>query len=236
MILIERTYENAHSGSQIWSVAALKESEIITGGGDGSLRTWLCNQMCPQQLCLPAEVTDNHPKIVKFINDKIIILTNLGGLFLCNTDGKLKISITLDILKNYAVMDADDRIVVCGSLDGAVIVLHAESLQILHETQCTEGKIFALSLLECDQILVNGVNGILILMNLTSSSVTEVVRSQLPDCKQRWFSASSNWRDKIVVGDRMGGVHVFDKAHLHLIKSFHKLHGRNGVTDIKNSK
>ena len=215
---------------------------IITGGGDGSIRTWNLQEPGPVHLVSPdSDSKDDNPKIVKIIKENTFVLTNQGNLFAYDSEDNIVCSKTLTCLRNYAVMDANDEIMVLGALDGTIIVVSTSTLDTILEQKVIDGKIFALSLVDENKMLINGTNGSLILYHLDLSKerkITELSRGILPESKQRWFAAAMIWneRSNIIVGDRMGGVHVYNLEDFILLQSFRKLHGVHGVTDIHTSR
>ena len=215
---------------------------IITGGGDGSIRTWNLQEPGPVHLAFPdSDSQDDNPKIVKIIKENTFVLTNQGNLFAYDSEDNIVSTKILNCLRNYAVMDANDEIMVLGSLDGTIIVLSTTSLQTVLEEKVVNGKIFAVSLVDENKMLINGTNGSLILYDLDISQgrkITELSRGVLPESKQRWFAAAKIWVEKIniIVGDRMGGVHVYNLEDFTIVQSFRKLHGVHGVTDIHTSR
>ena len=144
----------------------------------------------------------------------------------------------LPALKNYAVLDLDNKVMFFGALNGVVIVFCLETFQVLSELTVISGKIYAISQIDDQEIIINGADGCLSLcqFNATTKSITKVGQGVLPESKQRWFASAKRWQEYVVIGDRMGGVHIFLHSTMELVKSFKKLHGRNGVTDIKCSR
>jgi WD40 repeat protein len=215
---------------------------IITGGGDGSIRNWNLQEPGPVHLVLPdSDSQDDNPKIVQLIKENTFVLTNQGNLYAYDSEDNIVSTKTLTCLRNYAVMDANDEIMVLGALDGTIIVVSTSTLDTILEQKVIDGKIFSVSLVDENKMLINGTNGSLILYDLDISQgrkITELSRGVLPESKQRWFAAAMIWVEKsnIIVGDRMGGVHVYNLEDFILLQSFRKLHGVHGVTDIHTSR
>ena len=174
----------------------------------------------------------DFPKLVKFIGDRILVLTNDG--LLISVINEIEWIRPFPVLKTYAVMDNNsEEHILLGSLSGSVHILQLcpEFKPILEET-VIQGKIFSAALFS-DRFLVNGSEGRLVLASFTPGATwSKISEGSLPDSKQRWFSVAREWMKFLVLGDRVGSLHIYSQD-LVLQQSFKKIHNRNGVTDIK---
>jgi len=228
---LDRTITDAHCGSPIWSLCMLGADVLVTGGGNSAVSTWNLQNNSSEELFCDIEPEDS-PKLVKFINNKIFVLTNLGKL-ICHQNRQIT-NINVPGLQSYAVISSNSQDhILLASLAGDVTIISSHDYGILFRSSVIRAKIFAAELFETD-FLVNGPDGRLVLARFDGAAdeAQVVCEGLLPECKQRWFSVARVLGDRLIVGDRVGSVHVYGRQNLVLKTSFKKLHGRNGVTDI----
>ena len=149
-----------------------------------------------------------------------------------------------DLLRGYGLLEADqDRLYLC-TLTGDLITLKLATtadgnlrasdatLQRIHES-----KIFSLHVQD-GGILTCGLNGELRLVR-EGGAIHNLI---LPACgDQRWVSCATLVRGALVVGDRCGGLHVYDlkagepgpDGPVGPVQSLRRAHGKRGVGDVR---
>ncbi|CAH1783035.1 unnamed protein product [Owenia fusiformis] len=125
---------------------------------------------------------------------------------------------------------------VCGS----VILVNKQGTKIqgvtLFEKHIYTGKVFSVKWLSEESVLTSGPEGEIIRWSV-DANLGEVERKDvwiLPTSKQRWTSAAT-WIQQyelLIVGDRVGSVHVYKKSEKNAVQSFFKVHGQGGTTDV----
>ena len=136
-------------------------------------------------------------------------------------------------LRSYAVLTVNSsNLILLASLNGTVKIINPAGCVTLNSA-VIEGKIFSAELFS-DQFLLNGVEGRLVLCRFGSNGTCDkVAEGTLPVSKQRWFSVAREWNDILILGDRVGSLHLYRRENLELKQTFKKIHGRNGVTDLR---
>ncbi|KAM7304511.1 hypothetical protein ISCGN_014411 [Ixodes scapularis] len=128
------------------------------------------------------------------------------------------------------------------TVGGANVTLLAEDL--VHD-----GRVHSIRWVSdtCPAFLSSGPNGFMILTQLADDvpssdelgSVESLSTFLLPRGRQRWATAAILLPPCLFVGDRSGSVHAFllddDQDMVEPFRTFHAIHGCNGVTDMKHT-
>ena len=174
----------------------------------------------------------DFPKIVQFIGKDIFVLSNEGALLAVDESMHVRRVFQDDSLKSYAVMVSEgNNCILLAGLNGGVKLLNPDTGVVHFDRVVVEGKIFAAALFR-EKFLINGPDGVLLLFP-TTGDCRQLGQGTLPEAKQRWFAVAKDWKRFLLLGDRVGSVHLYNTDDLTLMQSFRKLHGRNGVTDIQ---
>ena len=105
----------------------------------------------------------------------------------------------------------------------------------LKSHQAFSGKIFALATLQPSQhLLLCGANGEMKIFKMVGDEMVSVCNLLLPVCKeQRWFSCAAETDLYLVVGDRCGNLHLYDRNSGKLLYTLPKVHKRHGIGCIE---
>ena len=220
----------------MWSVCpggGEEQDWILTGGGDAGLSRWklTVDNQAEQLQCGIAE--SDFPKHVQFLGSSIYVFTNSGHLINIEK-GRAQSVYHDESFSSYAVLAANrDGLILIAGLQGNVTLLETQNHSTVLNSHFINGKVFAAALFS-QEFLLNGPDGLLVIYRFSREGVTErLAEGRLPEAKQRWFSAFETWKSDLVLGDRVGSLHILDKRSLAIKQTFKKIHGRNGVTDIK---
>lgn len=229
-----------NNGSAVWSVVKLEDEVVLTGGGDGSIARW---DFGDQEVATTLDCRLSKPRVVKCImKGRVLIIGDDGDLVSYNMNSNRVCTLYTDTsLSSYSLLSVSkDTVVMCG-LTGQVVAAKlrlsddVDMLEWITKKHVIEGKIFACAVYG-EQLLVNGCEGKLVLVERTQGELLVRGVGHLPDMKQRWFTVATVWNDMWVVGDRCGGLHTFTlqtEGKLLMMQSLPKLHGKMGVTDLK---
>ena len=225
----------SNGGSAVWSVAALSDESVVSGGGDGSVVTTHLTNTTHHSHTVIA-MNHGKPRIVKCAgsSDSVLIMDDLGNLLLWNSNKPEDDPVLIysnDRLSSYCLLETrGDTVVMCG-LSGDVVIgsLSGAELTSVSSRQVMDSKIFSCGVLSNNTVIVCDGQGQLVLLDQGLARVGEGV---LPVMREPWFTASSHIRDWTVLGDRGGGVHFIRlrDTTLEIVTTFTKMHDRHGVT------
>jgi WD40 repeat protein len=249
-----------HLGSPVWSLADIPDQKrIISGGGDASINSFIADDVStrPVAACLELENVSegDYPKLVSFISDTnwIICLTFNGTVkIICSQSGLQATLLQDDQLKNHPFMEVSGDLIFLANLQGYIMVARwtsstpLPSCTIFHQHQVVcrrqNDQTFAMTYLKkSSNLLLSRANGNMELFDKTSDDrlVSKCIMV-LPPCKQqRFFSCAMELGSppsRIIVGDRCGNIHIYDKDSGVLCQSLNKVHGRHGVGSILSSR
>ncbi|XP_046542365.1 WD repeat-containing protein 6-like [Haliotis rubra] len=241
-----------HKEKSIWSLACDKSGNfVVSGGGDASIRMWLLDdddrhQEAPQ-LCLsvPSHLQGEKDDFARSVAmcgvDIVIIMTNGGCLLQYSVSSRTWTCLYQDALfSSYTVMavSPSNTLVAIGNITGTVKVFDVGTCELCSGGQMFEGKVFGLTWVDKEHLLITGPQGVMYI--LSAPSLSKAACLTLPVCKQRWASAGALCADLgvLVCGDREGTVHCYhiiqgaQEAPTLPSSSFAKIHGKAGVTDV----
>jgi WD40 repeat protein len=231
---------------------------LLTGGSDSAVQQWQFTSSCghqsvPEELRFLNAQPADLPKLVASIGDaQVVVLTDRGVLYLASGHSSDMLEVYRDQgLASYAVMsvleEADDDgqlLLLLGNLAGQVQLLNITTsgqLTKVLEAPVATGKIFSAALLSPAEFLVCDGSRQLGLWNVVGGGgdavVGQLASGRLPEMKHAWFTVARKWGGEqwYVVGDRCGGVRFYTRIDscLEARHEFHRIHGANGVTDIR---
>ena len=230
---------SGNSGSAVWSVAKVEREVVVTGGGDGSIVRW---DLGKQEVGTVVKCGLSRPRVVKCVEEgRVLIMGDCGELVCYNMTNKSISHLYKDSsFASYSLLSVyQDMVVMCG-LSGQVVLANLrlsednDTLEEIVQKHLVEGKIFSCAVYGV-QVLVNGCEGKLVLAERQEKELVVIGTGYLPDCKQRWFTTATMWKNMWAVGDRCGGIHTLalHEGQLVIKQSMAKLHGKMGVTDLK---
>ncbi|XP_055955530.1 WD repeat-containing protein 6 [Patella vulgata] len=241
-----------HKGKSIWSLdVSEKNSFIVTGGGDNSIRLWRINSFHSPSastvltvLQIPSNLkvdTDDIPRSVVLKNyNEALIMTNAGSLFHYNLSQNIWQLLHHDpSFKSYSliVTSPDEQLTVVGNIEGDIRVFSKDNCIC---ERIFNGKVFSLIWVDLNDIVATGPDGNVILLSVIYNEDHQLVLHHkavftLPVCKQRWVCAGQIVCNGqvLICGDRGGTIHSYQIQNTKdPIQSFPKIHGKAGVTCI----
>ena len=197
----------------------------------------------PEEAPHPYEIED-YPRIVTAFEDSFLVLSDLGSLYHFDSGlRKPRLLLTEENAAKYALMEVADDKLILATLHGKVLVY---DIRKCHDTEIPEVslnnvlevfenfKIFSLHPLSQSHFLVCGPEGRMKVVDL--SWETRTLDLILPECgTQRWTSAAVGHLDGqfLAVGDRHGGLHLYDDQTGDLLHSIKRAHGRHGIGNMR---
>ena len=233
----------AHDGSPIWSLAYNKSSnQIITGGGDGSVKRFSCDLTRSLRLIDLNLETSDYPKLVALDKNNppsILVLTWKGVLLEVDTSFEKapKILLKDPELEKHAIMKRSLKFTYFATLNGKIKWLPHGSKEFFQEN-AMDGKILAFEVLDkSDKInlLVCGLNGLMKLYEHKEvSTLIHLYNFDLPQGKeQRIFSCCLKFQSHLLIGGRDGSLHVYSANEGRLLHTVPKVHSRQGIGFIE---
>ncbi|CAD5110835.1 DgyrCDS197 [Dimorphilus gyrociliatus] len=240
----------SHKGRNIWSLSAKNDNLIATGGNDSSVRLWSLNSIDQGEDNKPAilhtKLEKYFPRSLSYLDARSVIVTTDEGKLMFYHKGDSRPLFEDDAFKSYSVLctDSSNGIVIVGNIKGEIIVIYGKDNI---RKKIFNSKIYSLTMISSDEeeclFIANGDEGKMIMyrLEITSNlSLVELHNFILPKCKQRWITcgclniSAETGLKSLICGDRSGSIHVYDLncTDLSPSKSYHKVHGRVGVTFI----
>ena len=221
----------ANDGSPIWSLVESKSSKnIFFGGGNGAIKSFSYKSLnhdfhsnLPNLVKLSLNPGD-YPKIIQF-NEKsheLVMVTQNGQVWtICSEKYEQKQLIAEDEeFENYALLTVNNEgVIFIATIKGLIKWLLPNDIKPtisykMKTYRAFDGKIFAMTILKTrNRLLICGNEGKMMILSLTNESEMSIdCQLLLPPCKeQRWFSCASENEFYIIIGDRCGNIHMYDK-------------------------
>lgn len=100
----------------------------------------------------------------------------------------------------------------------------------------SDGRISSLIWLSDRNICVCDKNGVITIWNSHGGHCEKSNEFYLPSCKERWLTVAAiipNINNALIIGDRCGNIHLYEKNSIHPVQTLSKVHGRLGSNFIK---
>ncbi|KAK6631865.1 hypothetical protein RUM43_013931 [Polyplax serrata] len=224
-----------HQESGIRSICVFEEDKIITGGEDGGITliplTFLTAQ---NKLNVNGTILKSEKKFstkVCFTRNGFVYSTN-GGCILVS-DCSEEFIYRSDKFENYCILEVSSsgEYIALGSITGNIVILNILNKIVIVEGKYLEGRIYSIHWLD-NMLLTCAPNGCLKLWKF-SPGLDALKTFTLPICKERWTTCALFHDNKLIIGDRMGNIHIYEMNGTDVpIQSFKKIHSYLGVTDI----
>nr|CAD7573675.1 unnamed protein product [Timema californicum] len=207
----------AHQSGGIWAIDYSPVLNLLaTGGRDGGICVWALH---PGSSAPVTRITPSSPPCRVGLSawGDIVVMTIAGELGICPAWLKPVSHLPDNCLS--LVMSPCRSKVALAFLSGTVII-HAvseESLVRELDAVLVAGRIFSLHWLSRTSLLTCAAGGKLEIWNVAGNQIdcpwdragVRLQQLELPLCRQRWLTAALQRASTLVVGDRMGGVHVY---------------------------
>lgn len=223
--------------NSIWCMAKDDEGQkVFLGSSDGSVRCKLIKDEIFKPQKVSYKFKETFPKNVKFLHYqgltdlKLVTTLDNGCLNIFKKSKKTleqESSQNLsEVFKSYSTLDTVDDKIFVGSKSNQVVKI--DSTGHLTRTLAHNGKILSYFHLNNKLMATCGPVGDIKIWK----SDTLIRQHYLPHAKYRWPTCGLMIKKIAIFGDRNGHIYLFaDKLEpKQIIKS---IHGRNGVTDIK---
>nr|CAD7398624.1 unnamed protein product [Timema cristinae] len=179
-----------------------------TGGRDGGICLWT---LCPGSSAPGTPITPSSPPCRVGLSawGDIVVMTITGELGVCPA-WLQPVSHLPDTCLSLVMSPCRSKVALA-FLSGTVII-HAVSEEALVrelDAVLVAGRIFSLHWLSLTSLLTCAAGGKLEIWNVTDRAGVRLQQLELPLCRQRWLTAALQQAATLVVGDRMGGVHVY---------------------------
>lgn len=230
-----------HQNGCIWSLDHDNE-HLVTGGGDCGVFMHPLSSALEYGHNEVLGIEAGTPKKVVFTARRnLVILNDNDELVYYDMITKSKLVYKLNHESTYKLLGISSckQIVAIGDMKGKLDVFvenckETAYLQNIIDTKLKIGKILSLQWAGNRHLILCSDNGIITVL-ASKANATEVYADfLLPQCKERWLTASAidATSSVLVLGDRCGNVHVYNKDKRDPIKTFSKVHGRYGPTSI----
>lgn len=232
---------NSHQNGNIWSMDFNETSQlIVTGGGDAGIHLWPLSSEDklhePLQVEIELAKEDFPRQVIIARNTKLLIYTN-DGIILSYRPNFIRQVLVDARFRSFCIlsMSKSKEYYSTASITGDILIFHEATDQFLCEHNVGREKIFSLHWLAQHHFVVCTTQGLLSLFQFIpeSKSVFSVYSVVLPPCKERWLTAAILTDNLLICGDRDGSIHVYSCETQCLIKTYHKIHSRLGVSCIE---
>nr|CAD7431915.1 unnamed protein product [Timema monikensis] len=199
----------AHQSGGIWAIDYSPVLNLLaTGGRDGGICLWTLR---PGSSAPVTPITPSSPPCRVGLSawGDIVVMTITGELEVCPT-WLQPVSHLPDTCLSLVMSPCRSKVALA-FLSGTVII-HAVSEEALVrelDAVLVAGRIFSLHWLSWTSLLTCAAGGKLEIWNVTDRAGVRLQQLELPLCRQRWLTATLQQAATLVVGDRMGGVHVY---------------------------
>ncbi|KAI5703351.1 hypothetical protein M8J76_005082 [Diaphorina citri] len=233
-------YWNTHQNGNVWSMDYNEDSHlIVTGGGDGGICVWpLCEDNLTQLKQIDINFsTDDFPRqVVIARNKKLLVYTNNGTILTYKGDTCEKV-LEDSRFKSYCILtiSRNKRYYSAASIGGDILIFNEENDRALCGYNAGKEKIFSFHWLDESRFVICTSQGKLSLLHFDHENnyILETSKFVLPMCKERWLTSAVLADDLVICGDRDGSVHVYNLGTQCLLKTYHKIHSRLGVSCIE---
>ncbi|XP_029833647.2 WD repeat-containing protein 6 isoform X1 [Ixodes scapularis] len=238
----------AVTGSSGSAVCIWHLSDVL---GHASKTTWI------EAFTVGSNFPRNLALVDCFGTMSLLVVTNEGRLLRWILSGRelsMEALLQRDYLVSYSVLSVSPRrnYFAVGSIKGHILVFKCTggaNITLLAEDLVHDGRVHSIRWVSdtCPAFLSSGPNGFMILTQLADDvpssdelgSVESLSTFLLPRGRQRWATAAILLPPCLFVGDRSGSVHAFllddDQDMVEPFRTFHAIHGCNGVTDMKHT-
>lgn len=226
-----------HHRSGIRGLSFSKETNMITTGGeDGGINiipwNFLTSKIELSEKSI--DVGNNFSTRVCFVKDGYVY-TKSGSCILVHGAQEKCLYQNQNFL-TYCLLEVspNGENIFLGSIYGHIVVYDVCRNEILIEDKYLDGRVYSIHCLG-NYVLTCGPNGQLDFWEVSKRSLVSIKTFTLPNCKERWSTCAVIKNKNIIVGDRMGNIHIFDLSNSdQSLKTFKKIHSYTGVTDIIN--
>ncbi|XP_026679464.1 LOW QUALITY PROTEIN: uncharacterized protein LOC113467469, partial [Diaphorina citri] len=181
--------------------------------------------------------TDDFPRqVVIARNNKLLVYTNNGTILTYKGDKCEKV-LEDSRFKSYCILtiSRNKQYYSAASIGGDILIFNEENDRVSCEYNAGKEKIFSFHWLDKSRFVICTSQGKLSLLDfdLENNCILETSKFVLPMCKERWLTSAVLADDLFICGDRDGSVHVYNLGTQCLLKTYHKIHSRLGVSCIE---
>ena len=236
-----------HSGNGIRSVAC-NNRFIVTGGWDSSVVELQLPSNAGAQVrtVFTSSLELDPPKWVSWLSaSELLVQLESGQLRIYNNSLEsfsVAVGESQSRFKCYSKFCRVRDTTIIGGITGELCLLENTTKKVNYVESSKVSKIFSLTTVTVSndlpsQFLCCQESGIVTLYFVSHDSLKVVPVSSyiLPKSRNRWVTAAFSSETHLIIGDRRGGVHLYDLVVAHSqepLSSIPGLHGENGISQI----
>ncbi|CAH2085062.1 unnamed protein product [Euphydryas editha] len=231
----------SHQNACIWSLDA-DDRYLVTGGGDCGVILHplsLVSEYGHKEI-VPIEIVT--PKKVKFTARRnILIMNESNQLIYYDLISKTSHINDLNHTSTYKLLSLSSckQIIAVADMNGKLDIFienckgDAGIIKII-DTKLNLGKILSLQWAGNRHLVVCSENGQITVLASKEMGIEVIDKFSLPPCKEMWLTASALSLDGkiLVVGDRVGHIHIYFHGIKNPVRTFSKVYDRYGATSI----
>ena len=232
-----------HSGHGVRSVAC-KDGMIVTGGWDSSVVEYHKPNGSPTQNTFTSCFASDPPKWVSWLTSSELLVQLASGelrvydsslesfnVIFCSSESSFKDYSTMCKVRDFTVI---------GGITGAICLLDNITKKCNYIDIVNQTKIYSLTTVggsTSEMFISCQEKGAVTLWVTCHETLHAKLKSSyiLPKSKNRWITAAYITGKSLIIGDRKGGVHLYELENTSAqepLSSIAGLHGDNGVSEI----
>ncbi|XP_060531970.1 tRNA (34-2'-O)-methyltransferase regulator WDR6 isoform X2 [Cylas formicarius] len=228
-----------HQLGTVWVLDYDKKSDILVSGGgnSGVSRFRVTSDITQWRSNIPQ---DEVAKLIGILNSgSIVCFSERACVYYQHHQGKSwqKINQHTD-LESYVIMQVSNckKKVALAGYQGQIYIYKEinDKLKLAYvHTVLAHVRVYSFHWLTCQTFLICQEEGVLTLLYIHNESITQIQTFSLPVSKERWSTCACSTNDgHIVVGDRMGNIHLYILNKKIPISSLKKVHDHLGVVNL----
>ncbi|CAG4928746.1 unnamed protein product [Colias eurytheme] len=230
----------AHANACIWSLDA-NEEHLVTGGADSAVILHplsILSEHNKNSDTLNVDI-DTPKKIVFTARRNVIAMNENNDLVYYDVDSKSSTAFKLKHESTYKLISVSScrQLIAVADMTGKfdVFIENCKGPPMISniiDTELDMGKILSMHWILNRHVVFCADLGKITVLTTSGNKLDVFAEFELPFCKERWITSCALSSDNLIVGDRLGNIHVFVRGQKSPVRTFKRVHGRYGPTSI----